>query len=185
MIDLDEFRATMGVGNLYPDETLQQVADAAEILINGMLDYSRASIIGAQVSSNVAHFDTADTHPFYIGAVLTVSGTDAVFNGSRTVTDVGAMWFKCALTNANTEAIKYKPYGQALLASQSQIYDSLAPVREAALAVAIEIFQQRTAPGGQVQAVDFTPTPHRLGRALLNRVHGLLAPYMDLGGFVG
>jgi len=71
------------------------------------------------------------------------------------------------------------------LASQALIYDSVPSVREAALAVAIEIFQQRTAPGGTIQSVDFTPGPHRLGQALLTRVRGLLAPYMDMGGMVG
>ena len=72
-----------------------------------------------------------------------------------------------------------------ILVSQALIYDSVPSVREASLAVAIEIFQQRTAPGGTMQAVDFTPGPHRLGQALLTRVRGLLAPYMDMGGFVG
>ena len=184
-IDIDEFRAILGVGTLYPDETLQQVADASEQLIDSLLDYNRSYITDAQIASNVATFYTAGRHTFSIGSVLTCSGMDATFNGSRTVTSFGDFWFKTNLTGANTELIRYKPYGVAVLTSQSEIFDAIPSVREAALAIAVEIFQQRTAPGGQIQAVDFTPQPHRLGRALLTRVHGLLAPYMDAGSFIG
>lgn len=184
-IDLDEFRTVLGVGTLYPDTTLQQVADAAEALVDGLLDYNRCSIVSAQISNNVATYYTADSHTLYISASVTVSGCDATFNGTYTVTDKGSNWFKVAKTAADTEKIIYKPYGTTLLASQAEIYDSLSCVREAALAVAVEIFQQRTAPGGTIQTVDFTPGPHRLGQALLSRVRGLIAPYMDMGSMVG
>lgn len=60
-----------------------------------------------------------------------------------------------------------------------------APVKEAALAVGIEIFQSRTAAGGQAVAVDFTPGPYRLSVWLTRRVMSLLGPYMDPGGMVG
>jgi hypothetical protein len=184
-IDLDELRTTLGVGTLYPDSTLQQVADAAENLIDGLLDYNRCSIASAQISNNVVTYWTADRHTLSIGDSVTVSGTDSTFNGTFTVANRYDFWFTVARTASNTELKRYKPFGQAILASQALIYDSVPSVREAALAVAIEIFQQRTAPGGTMQAIDFTPGPHRLGQALLTRVRGLLAPYMDMGGLVG
>ncbi|NCX55770.1 MAG: hypothetical protein EBW87_01015 [Burkholderiaceae bacterium] len=65
------------------------------------------------------------------------------------------------------------------------MYDTVPAVREAALAIAVEIFQQKIAAGGQIQAVDYTPSPHRLGRALLARVDGLLADTKDMGSMVG
>jgi len=184
-IDIDELRSTLGVGTLYPDSTLQQVADAAEELIDGLLDYNRSSIVSAKIQLNEATFWTADDHSFYPNGSVVVSGTDATFNGTYTITSCSYRWFKANKVAADTELIKYKPYGTVILGSQSQIYDSIPSVREATLAVAIEIFQQRTAPGGTIQAVDFTPGPHRLGQALLSRVRGLLAPYMDMGGMVG
>ena len=184
-IDIDELRTTLGVGTLYPDSTLQQVADAAEDLIDGLLDYNRCSIASAQLSNNVVTFWTGDRHSLSLGDSVTVTGTDVSFNGTYTVLDRSDMWFTANKTAANTDLKRYKPFGKALLASQALIYDSTPAVREAALAVAIEIFQQRTAPGGSIQAVDFTPGPHRLGQALVTRVRGLLAPYMDMGGFVG
>jgi hypothetical protein len=47
-------------------------------------------------------------------------------------------------------------------------------------AVSIEIFQSRTAAGGQIEGVDFSGTPYRMGRNLLNRVSSLLQPYVDV-----
>jgi hypothetical protein len=184
-IDIDELRTTLGVGTLYPDSTLQQVADAAEELIDGLLDYNRASIASAQISNNVVTFFTADRNSLSIGDSVTVSGTDATFNATYTVVSRDDFFFTAAKVAANTDLKRYKPFGKVILVSQALIYDSVPSVREASLAVAIEIFQQRTAPGGTIQAVDFTPGPHRLGQALLTRVRGLLAPYMDMGGFVG
>ena len=185
-IDIDEFRLILGVANLYPDETLQSVADAAEQLIDELLDYNRSGITSASVADEVATLVTAGKHSFYIGAVLTIGGTNAIFNGSHTVTESGYNYIKFDLVGENDiDVIKFKPYGSAWLSSQSEIYDAIPSVREAALAIAVEIFQQRVAPGGQIQAVDYTPQPHRLGRSLITRVHGLLAPYMDMGGFVG
>lgn len=184
-IDIDELRTTLGVGTLYPDSTLQQVADAAEELIDGLLDYNRASIASAQISNNVVTFYTADRNSLSIGDSVTVSGTDATFNATYTVVRRDDFFFTAAKTANNTDLKRYKPFGKVILVSQALIYDSVPSVREASLAVAIEIFQQRTAPGGTIQAVDFTPGPHRLGQALLTRVRGLLAPYMDMDGFVG
>ena len=184
-IDIDELRTTLGVGTLYPDSTLQQVADAAEELIDGLLDYNRASIASAQISNNVVTFYTADRNSLSIGDSVTVSGTDATFNATYTVVSRDDFFFTAAKVAANTDLKRYKPFGKVILVSQALIYDSVPSVREASLAVAIEIFQQRTAPGGTMQAVDFTPGPHRLGQALRTRVRGLLAPYMDMGGFVG
>jgi len=64
-------------------------------------------------------------------------------------------------------------------------YLEVAPVREAALALAVDLWQQRVAPGGVVQAADFTPGPWRLGRSLITRYTGLLHPYLDTDTLVG
>ena len=60
-----------------------------------------------------------------------------------------------------------------------------APVREATLALAVDIWQSRVSPGGQMVGADFTPAPFRLGRNFLQKVSGLLAPYMDENGMIG
>lgn len=60
-----------------------------------------------------------------------------------------------------------------------------APCKEATLAVGIELFQARTASGGQAVATDFSPGPYRLSVWLTRRVHALLAPYMNVSGMLG
>ena len=60
-----------------------------------------------------------------------------------------------------------------------------APMREAALATAVDVFQSTKAPGGTPAGVDFQPAPFRMGRSLLSKVGGLLAPYMDVDGMIG
>ena len=60
-----------------------------------------------------------------------------------------------------------------------------ASCKEAALSVGVEIFQARTAAGGQAVATDFSPGPYRLSLWLTKRVHALIAPYMKIGGMIG
>ena len=55
----------------------------------------------------------------------------------------------------------------------------------AALTVAVDIFQARTASGGQVVGLEFQPTPFRMGASLLNTVSGLLGPCLDQAGEYG
>lgn len=71
------------------------------------------------------------------------------------------------------------------LAGEPADLATVAPVREAALAIAVDLWSHRLAPGGQMQAADWTPGPWRLGRSLLSRVTGLLGPYLDADAMVG
>ena len=56
---------------------------------------------------------------------------------------------------------------------------------EAALSVASEMYQARTAVGGQPIATDFTPGPYRLSVWLTRRVAALTATCQDVRGMVG
>lgn len=58
-------------------------------------------------------------------------------------------------------------------------------VVEAATAIAVDMFQSRVAPGGTINAIDFTPGPYRMGKSLITRVSGLIGQHMDTGSFVG
>ena len=60
-----------------------------------------------------------------------------------------------------------------------------AAVIEAALSVGAEIWQARTAAGGQPVSIDFTPGPYRLSVYITRRVSALLAPYLDTRNLVG
>lgn len=68
---------------------------------------------------------------------------------------------------------------------EPETYVGNANVEAAVLAVSVEIFASRNAPGGQTEGVDFSPSPFRLGRSLFNRVSGLLGSYIDVESMIG
>ena len=76
------------------------------------------------------------------------------------------------------------PSGSATLVGAAT-YVGNPNVESAVLATAVEVFQSRTAAGGQIEGVDFQVTPYRLGRSLFNRVSGLLGSYLDVDSMVG
>jgi methionine synthase II (cobalamin-independent) len=53
------------------------------------------------------------------------------------------------------------------------------------ITVGVEIFQARTASGGQAVAADFSPGPYRLSVWLTRRVMSLLGPYLNVKGMIG
>lgn len=56
-------------------------------------------------------------------------------------------------------------------------------LQTAALSLAVDIFQNSIAPGGSVMSPDMTVTsPYRLGRSIISRYQGLIAPYWNAGG---
>lgn len=59
------------------------------------------------------------------------------------------------------------------------------PEKEAALGIAVDLYQARTAAGGESVALDFTPGPYRVSSAIIKRYSALLAPYMSTAGMVG
>ena len=71
------------------------------------------------------------------------------------------------------------------LITPTALTDEPAACKEAAVSVGVEIFQARTAAGGQAVATDFTPGPYRLSVWVTKRVMALLAPYLRVGGMVG
>ncbi len=71
------------------------------------------------------------------------------------------------------------------LITSEAVTDEPAACKEAATAVGVELFQARTASGGQAVATDFTAGPYRLSVWITRRVMGLLAPYLRVGGLVG
>jgi hypothetical protein len=189
LITLSELKSVLGIGDIYADSIVQAVADSAENIILSYLIFDDVSIVGASLTNNVARFYCHD-NTFVVGQALTVTGCGSPFNGSRTVTKVGydeynVTYFEAAITNANITKRQIIPNGRAVLTSQAALYDTTPEVREAALAVACDIWITRTGTLGQ-QGVDFqSPAPYRLGRSMLTRVSGLLGKHLDTRGYLG
>lgn len=188
IIDIEELKVVLDVGDIYEDATLQQVADSASDIILNLLKFNRYAIRTVQISSNVATFWTLRKHDYVVGQSVILSGLGSPFDGTRTITKVPTVdSFQTALTNADITKRHIFPNGQALLASQTTLYDAVAEVREAALMLAVDIWNARQSASGQAIAVDYNgvPSPYRMGRGLYTRVSGLLAKHRDPAGYIG
>jgi hypothetical protein len=204
IITATQLRGVLGVSSaLYNDAYLNQIIDSAEAVILPMLVSYDAPIGGIQLVNNKATVYTVSRHPFNKGQSVVISGVGTPYNGTRTITSVnfdrvvlsstGSLidlrqfdngdsytTFTFDLTNADIEFRNVIPSGRAVL-SGAATYVGNPAVESAIYVVSTEIFQSRSAAGGQIEGVDFAPTPYRMGRSLLNRVSGLLAPFMDEG----
>jgi hypothetical protein len=189
LITLSELKAVLGIGDIYADAIVQACADSAENIILSYLIFDDVAINAVSLTSNVARFYCYD-NTFVVGQALTVTGCGSPFNGSQTVTVVGVdeygvTYFEAAETNADITKRRVIPNGRAVLTSQAALYDTTPEVREAALAIACDIWITRTGTLGQ-QGVDFqSPAPYRLGRSMLTRVSGLLGKHLDTRGYLG
>lgn len=78
------------------------------------------------------------------------------------------------------------PYGKALsVDTKDTTYASTPAVREAAMNLAVDIWQARQQSSIGGVSPDFSPSPYRMGNTLMARVRGLLAPYMSPRSMVG
>ena len=185
LIVLSELKAVLGIGDIYADAIVQECADSAENILLSYLVFDKVSIEAVKLQNNVATFYTPN-NTFVTGQALTVSKCGSPFDGSRTVVNYGANYFTVAITNADVIERQLFPRGSALLTSQANMYDSGYPeVKEAAMAIACDIWITRTGTLGQ-SGVDFqSPAPYRLGRSMLTRVSGLLGKHLDTRGYLG
>lgn len=72
--------------------------------------------------------------------------------------------------NASIELIEEYVTAEAFLAEPAALC-------EAATGLACDIFMAKVAPGGTIVGTDFQPSPWKLGRSLVSRFQGLMAPY--------
>lgn len=158
---------------------------------------------------------TVGYHRLFVGQSIVVEGLPAHFNGPATVTAIGytadvpprPLWpwptlWPYSYSNAQelyntfsfvkvhgeppvTEKRAIIPVGYVADQASQDVYETDPLVLEACMMITVEIWQARVAPGGTIQGVDFQPGPFRLGRSLIGRVQGLLAPHTDVGTMVG
>jgi hypothetical protein len=183
IITASELRSVLGVSvSLYSDAVLSDIIDSSEAVILPMLNSYSIAIDAVSLNDNIAYFSTPLPQPFNEGQSVVISGCGTPFNGTRTITTdlLDDYTFSAAITNADIVSKNIIPSGLATLTGAST-YVGNSAVETAVTVVSVEIFQSRTAPGGQIEGVDFAPTPFRMGRSLYNRVSGLLGPLVDVG----
>jgi hypothetical protein len=176
-------RTVLGVSvSLYSDSYLDEIINTAEAVILPMLVANTSAVNAYKLESNVAYFYTQRQHHFVTGQSVIVAGLPAPFTATHTVVTVTPYYFTAALTSTDVTLRDIIPTGTATLSgySAADLYATSAPIESAILAVSVEVFQSRVAAGGQIEGVDFTSTPYRMGRSLTNRVSTLLMPYLDV-----
>ncbi len=181
IITATQLRSVLGVSSsLYNDAYLDQIIDTAESVILPMLVTFKAPVQKVSLTDNVAIFTTLGIHEFTQGQSVVITGCGSPYNGTRAVLadNLGEYTFSQSITNADLLETNVIPSGTATLSGAST-YVGNAAVQSAVYTVSVEVFQSRLAGGGQIEGVDFSPTPFRMGRSLFNKCVGLLGAYMD------
>jgi hypothetical protein len=181
IITASQLRSVLGVSSaLYDDTYLNQIIDTAETVILPMLVTFKSPIQSTVLSDNVATFTTLGIHEFTEGQSVVITGCGTPYNGTRVVLadNLGQYTFSQSITNADILQANVIPSGIAALSGAST-YVGNAAVQSAVYTVSVEVFQARLAGGGQIEGVDFTSTPFRMGRSLFNKCVGLLGSYID------
>ena len=184
-----ELKSVLGVGSLYPDATIQEVCDAADVVLLPMLwnNYTFNNGHSNTTNTGTLWFDEYVASTFYIGQTVVISGNGSKHNGSKTITNVGERSITYAITGNNNTAAPFhpvNPYGQVAAETYVDWTADMA-VQQAALMIAVEIWQARTATLSGSNSVDFQPSPYRMSAQLLAKVRGLIAHALDPRSMVG
>ena len=184
-----ELRSTLGVGTLYPDATLQSVCDAADTVLLPMLWNDEAFNIAHSntATTGTLYFEELVTDKFYVGEVVTVSGNGSKHNGSKTITEIKDYTITYAITGNNNAPVPknlVQPFGTVTIPATTDWAEDQA-VQNAALMIAVEIWQARTATLSGSNAIDFQPSPYRMSAQLLAKVRGLIAHALSPNSMVG
>jgi hypothetical protein len=209
IVTVAELRSILGVSpSLYNDAYLTDVIDTAEAVILPMLVKYSSPIDVVALQDNIATYYVLGDNNFSTGQSVVITGVGSPFNGTFTILESSNIdydsfilrsnsrifldgsyrefngFFTVALTNADITERRVIPSGVATLSGAST-YVGNSAVESAVLAVSVEVFQSRIAPGGQIEGIDFTQvSPYRLGRSLFNRVSGLLGAFIDTDSMV-
>ena len=207
-----ELRTNLGIGTLYSDATVEECCQAAEDQLNAFLWFASVPVVGTSLANNVASVVLASPGIFTVGQPVTIAGAGSTFNGAFTITGTipwstgtttsintayyyqmmyqypnGLSIIQFAKTAADQNFRRVLPYGNAVSTdTKTTAYSSTASVREAAMILAVDIWQARqVSQTGGVALDGFSPSPYRMGNSMIAKIRGLLAPYLNPNAMVG
>jgi len=185
LVTVSELRSTLGVGTLYPDATLQEVADATDVVLLPMLWQNEIYNTHQSLSDNVAtlYFNQDISQDFYVGQSVIITKNGSPYNGTKTITKIGSGSLSYAATGADQGVHAVQPFG--IVAGSVTDYATDTAVQQAALMIAVEIWQARTATLSGSNAVDFQPSPYRMSAQLLAKIRGMIAHCLSPNSMVG
>jgi len=207
-----ELRANLGIENLYSSDIVETCCQAAQDLLNQYLWFASAPVVGTTLQNNIATVMVANPAIFSTGQSVTLTGCGATFNGTYTITGTipwsagttnlipslafnqnsfnwpnGYSFIQFAKTAADVNFSRVLPYGSAVGADlKTNTYATTPAVREAAMILAVDIFQSRqVSQTGGVSIDGFSPSPYRMGNSMIGKIRGLIAGYTNPGSMVG
>jgi hypothetical protein len=182
IVTVAELRSILGVStSLYSDAYLTDVIDTSEAVILPMLVQWKADVVQHICKDDIETIYTLSPHNFSVGQIVDISGVGIHSLQNKTILTVPNDYSFTIAHDIDDHVLENViPSGLAVPNSPTS-YVGVPAVESAVLAVAVEVFQSRIAPGGQIEGIDFTTvSPYRLGRSLFNRVSGLLGQYLDV-----
>jgi len=180
-----ELRSTLGVGTLYSDATLQEVCDASDAVLLPMLASKVAFPIAHSKTTTSATLYFDMLNEFIVGDTVVIANCGSAWNGTKTLTAVSEYSITYAITAATaTDKNTLYPYG-TVTGDTTTDWTTDTAVQNAALMIAVEIWQARTATLSGSNAVDFQPSPYRMSAQLLAKVRGLIAHALSPNSMVG
>jgi hypothetical protein len=189
IITATQLRAVLGVSSgLFNDTYLEQIIETAENALSPFLVKNNAYEIAHELKSNVVTIYTQQDHKFYVGQTVIINDTHGHgWSGAKIITTIpDSKSFTFALVGANQDRHEHIPSAEIVAQGFGlDYYDDVPEVESAVYEIATDVFQSRTAPGGVPQAIDFTPGPYRMGKALYQRVAGILASHRDIESLIG
>jgi hypothetical protein len=201
-----ELRDNLGIQDLYPDSVIEECCQSAQDILNQFLWFDSAPVVGTTLQNNVATVMIANPAIFSTGQSVTLTGCGATFNGTYTITGTipwstgttnlipaiswntnvwnwpnGYSFIQFAKTAANVNFSRVLPYGSAVGAdTKTNSYATTPAVREAAMILAVDIFQARqVSQTGGVSIDGFSPSPYRMGNSMIGKIRGLIAGYQN------
>jgi hypothetical protein len=183
LIDIEELKAVLGIGDIYDDAVVQEAADAAENVLLAYLTKNQWGVIAHGRTNLVNTIYTDRPHDCYVGQSVVIANCGTNFDGTKTLTKVTEYSMSFTGTGADYPKHGIVPSGTVNAVTYVD-YDLIPEVREVALSIAVDVWNSRSGNLGQ-QGVDYQPAPYKLSRGLLQRVIGLLGKWIDVRGMVG
>jgi len=184
VITAAQLRANLGVSTgLFNDAYLEQIIDTAEEAVGALLVKDEVCVCDIERVGNLVTLYLTEDYEFFVGETVIVNGVRiANFDGAQVLTNIIDKRTIQYESNQSSDVPKQRLVPKATVHRQGRgldYYEGVAPVESAMLEIAVDVFQSRTAAGGQTQGIDFIPAPYRMGKSLFQRVAGLLVSYRD------
>ena len=207
-----ELKTNLGIGTLYDaTDVVETVCQTAQDLLNSYLWFNSYPVTGVAISNNVGYAVLSVPVGFTTGQSITLPNCGSTYNGTHTITGTwpwtngsgsfpffpffpwsqwnfprGYELVQFNLTAADDNYHLIVPYGTASgVDTKDSLYASTPAIREAAMMLAVDIWQARQQSSIGGVSPDFSPSPYRMGNTLMARVRGLIAPYISPRSMVG